>query len=423
MCILMNMKTLMTNIMTNSPLAWQFTFQNPATPIMEAVIVLHTYIMMYLILVFIIVCWFLIRSIYLFRKAGQLGAGDFNHDPLIEVVWTVAPVFILIAIAIPSFSLLYSMDEINSPFITVKVVGHQWYWSYELDVSRTDFPIFYWLERGSLRFVDKFKKFGKNFWIENLNIQKVLNVFALAEFELVKSSLYFQFFSLTFLKQIKFSLELSSFDRLWHNTLLIKEQTAPELNLRLTFNPFLNLYPNLPSFRSFIFSQMVPSCWPCDNRVFFFEFFKFMTTSQIKTFSIKNQSSFLNFDGFMVPDQELLYGGLRLLEVDNFLLLPIKSHIRFLVTSADVIHSFALPSFGVKMDGIPGRLNQVSLFIKNPGFFYGQCSELCGVNHGFMPIAIKAVDFATFKVLTRTWLLTEINDSSKLEFEIESRDD
>ena len=90
------------------------------------------------------------------------------------------------------------------------------------------------------------------------------------------------------------------------------------------------------------------------------------------------------------------WSQLRLLEVDNPLILPIDTHIRVLVTSADVLHSWAVPSLGVKMDAVPGRLNQLSLFINHTGTFYGQCSELCGTNHGFMPIKVLAVTRAQY---------------------------
>jgi cytochrome c oxidase subunit 2 len=82
---------------------------------------------------------------------------------------------------------------------------------------------------------------------------------------------------------------------------------------------------------------------------------------------------------------------LRLLDVDNRLVLPVNKHIRLLTSGGDVIHSFAVPSLGIKLDAIPGRLNQTMLFIKRQGVFYGQCSELCGSSHGMMPIAVEAV--------------------------------
>ena len=92
-----------------------------------------------------------------------------------------------------------------------------------------------------------------------------------------------------------------------------------------------------------------------------------------------------------MPDDEIELGQLRLLEVDNRVVLPINTHIRVLMTASDVIHSWAIPSIGVKCDAMPGRLNQISMFINREGVFYGQCSEICGVNHGFMPIVVEAV--------------------------------
>lgn len=96
------------------------------------------------------------------------------------------------------------------------------------------------------------------------------------------------------------------------------------------------------------------------------------------------------FDSYMIPEEMLQPGDLRLLEVDNSLHLPVGVPIRLLITSADVIHSWGIPSLGVKVDAIPGRLNEVYLLIFREGEFYGQCSELCGVNHGFMPIKVLA---------------------------------
>ena len=97
----------------------------------------------------------------------------------------------------------------------------------------------------------------------------------------------------------------------------------------------------------------------------------------------------------MINETDLTF-GFRLLEVDNRVMLPILMHIRLLITSSDVLHSWAVPSFGIKVDACPGRLSQVSLFLKRAGVYYGQCSEICGVNHGFMPIVIKAVSVANY---------------------------
>ena len=106
----------------------------------------------------------------------------------------------------------------------------------------------------------------------------------------------------------------------------------------------------------------------------------------------------------MIPEDELEIGELRLLEVDNRIVLPVNTHIRVLVTSQDVLHSWALPSLGIKMDACPGRLNQVSMFIKREGVYYGQCSEICGVNHAFMPIVVEAVPLDDYV----TWVSSEL---------------
>ena len=115
---------------------------------------------------------------------------------------------------------------------------------------------------------------------------------------------------------------------------------------------------------------------------------------EISDFSLINSD--IEFDSYMLSSDDLTLGAFRLLEVDNRVILPIKTHIRLLITAADVLHCWAIPSFGIKVDACPGRLNQASLFIKRQGVYYGQCSEICGVNHGFMPIVVRAVSINTF---------------------------
>ena len=112
----------------------------------------------------------------------------------------------------------------------------------------------------------------------------------------------------------------------------------------------------------------------------------------------------INFDSYMVPEDELSIGEFRLLEADNRLYFPINSNIRLLCTSADVLHSFAIPSLGVKMDCVPGRLNQTGFMLKRTGVFYGQCSELCGVNHGFMPIVGEGVSSEAYISWVKSFL-------------------
>ena len=104
----------------------------------------------------------------------------------------------------------------------------------------------------------------------------------------------------------------------------------------------------------------------------------------------------ITFDSYMIPDDDLELGQLRLLEVDNRVVVPVNTHIRVVITAADVLHSWAVPSLGIKCDAVPGRLNQIPLFIKREGVFYGQCSELCGVNHAFMPIVVEAVSLENY---------------------------
>ena len=113
------------------------------------------------------------------------------------------------------------------------------------------------------------------------------------------------------------------------------------------------------------------------------------------------------FDSYMIPEDELEPSQLRLLEVDNRMVVPVNSHVRIIVTSADVLHSWAVPSLGVKCDAVPGRLNQVAVFIKREGLFYGQCSELCGANHGFMPIVVESVSLDNYV----SWVSNKIEEA------------
>ena len=241
----------------DAPESWQLTIQDPATPQLEGMLFFHNYILLFLIVIGVFVCWMLYTVTTLFNEKNNPFAAKFTHSSLLEIVWTVLPAFVLLLIAIPSFSLLYSLDEIIDPAVTLKIIGHQWYWSYEYSDYAT-------IEGGES----------------------------------------------------------------------------------------------------------------------------------------------LTFDSYMVNTKDLTYGSFRLLEVDNRVILPISTHIRLLVTSADVLHSWAVPSFGIKVDACPGRLSQASLFLKREGVYYGQCSEICGVNHGFMPIVVKGVSADTFV----TWIAAKLDD-------------
>ncbi len=107
------------------------------------------------------------------------------------------------------------------------------------------------------------------------------------------------------------------------------------------------------------------------------------------------------FDSYIIPDAEIKPGQFRLLEVDNRVVLPVDTNVKILITSGDVVHSWAVPSFGIKIDAVPGRVNETWVRINKPGIYYGQCSELCGINHGFMPIAVEAIPKEEFD----NWIL------------------
>ena len=110
----------------------------------------------------------------------------------------------------------------------------------------------------------------------------------------------------------------------------------------------------------------------------------------------KISEGFLNFDSYIVPTSDLEEGTLRMLEVDNRVVLPELTHVRFILTSEDVIHSYACPALGIKCDAYPGRLNQFSTYANREGTFYGQCSEICGLLHSSMPIAIESLSLKNF---------------------------
>ena len=229
-------------IFNDAPQPWQIGFQDSAAPGFTGIVELHNTIFFYLVVISVGVFWVLGSIIYYYSyRKSPIVHKYLNHGTLIELIWTITPALILIAIAFPSFRLLYLLDEVISPTITIKVVGHQWYWSYEY----SDY---------------------------------------------------------------------------------INESGEP-----------------------------------------------------------------IEFDSYMIPESDLELGQFRLLDVDNKVIIPTDTHVRLIVTGADVIHSFAVPSLGVKIDCVPGRLNQTSILAERTGTFYGQCSEICGVYHGFMPIAVEAV--------------------------------
>nr|UPL65691.1 cytochrome c oxidase subunit II [Sinodasynus sp.] len=212
------------------------SLQDAASPLMEQLIFFHDHTLMILLMITVMVSYFMITLM-----KNKLINRNLLEGQTIEFIWTMMPAVTLIFIALPSLHLLYLIDEVNEPLITLKVIGHQWYWSYEYS----------------------------------------------------------------------------------------------------DFND-------------------------------------------------------VEFDSYMKPTNELSNNEFRLLDVDNRVVLPMNTQIRVLVTAADVLHSWAIPSLGIKIDAIPGRLNQGSFYINRPGLLFGQCSEICGANHSFMPIVIESVPTSNF---------------------------
>lgn len=238
---------LLNRVFCDAPQPWQMDFQDEATPIAAGIIDFHNKAMYYLVLIFTVVLYIILARVFSNRSISWFKA--IHHSTIIELIWTILPGIILVIIAIPSLKLLYSLDDITKPNVTLKATGSQWFWSYEIND------------------------------IEGLDV---------------------------------------------------------------------------------------------------------------------------NFDSYTKTEDDLELGELRLLDVDNRVLLPIHTPIRLLVTAQDVIHSFFVPSLGVKIDAIPGRINHFSLYLLRPGVFYGQCAELCGRGHGEMSIVVEGVETKSYL----SWLST-----------------
>lgn len=235
----------------DAPRSWGVWFQDPVSPIAEGLLDLNNTVFFYLIIIVGLVTCIFIICLFSF-KDNKISYKYLLHGSLLEIIWTSVPALILLVIAIPSFKLIYLIDECVSPALTVKAVGNQWYWSYQYD------------------FLD-------------------------------------------------------------------------------------------------------------------------------------SNNELIEFDSYAIPESDLQPGELRLLDVDNRLVLPVDTSIRLIVTANDVIHSFALPSAGIKIDACPGRLNQANLYLQRPGLFYGQCSEICGTGHALMPICVEGVSVEKFLDFIANW--------------------
>jgi cytochrome c oxidase subunit 2 len=148
----------------------------------------------------------------------------------------------------------------------------------------------------------------------------------------------------------------------------------------------------IPSFRTLHYAEKIPTA---DLTV------KVVGNQWYWSYAYPDHGNF-GFDSYMIEDDKLQAGQRRLLEVDNRIVIPAGKTVRFLITAADVLHSFAVPAFGIKTDAVPGKVNETWVKVDKPGVYYGQCSELCGVNHGYMPIAVEVVSEAEFEAWVQT---------------------
>lgn len=300
---------------------WQLYFQDPETPVMEGIINFHDKAMFLITFIVFSVGYILFRCVLLFQDKNDNRLSEkFIHGTLIEIIWTILPALVLLNLAVPSFSLLYSMEELPSPQGTLKCVGHQWYWTYEYSDNFTR--------------ADDYAIVTRSF--ERIPSNKLIYPTIFPESKVGDVNL------------------LSDFDKIDENAALIANRwgwNSSNLNSLEKVTTFEESYTG--------------------KRTHFQE--------------VETESYLIN----EAVDNEYY----RLLSVDNSAKIPSKRHIRILVTSADVLHSWAVPSLGIKVDACPGRLNQTSTYLSRSGVkHYGQCSEICGVNHGFMPIVIESFD-------------------------------
>jgi len=429
------------------PRPWQIGFQNPATEMMDGIVNLHHDIMGILGFILGFVSLLLLAGIVLFsardlkqvvgtrfrlydipRQRFFSGHGNTYHTVL-ETVWTIIPTAILLVIATPSFALIYALDEIVEPSMTVRITGHQWYWTYEyphtfeerLDFSYPPYP------DGEMEKLDEFRS----------------------------GSLDFDKGAILIGTWMEFMPNQVEVDLFWRESLTLHDY-LPEIDSRAEIPREVNIIKNrfytLYGGESFWVPFLLQHCrtpvdvkdWDytprgailaaatIDDTIDWDEMAKLPGTkdvsrhmsSDIKYYipeaaldeSLKVLRVFppFAFDSRMLTYDELHINHFRLLETDNVLCLPTAKIVRLLITSDDVLHSWAVPAFGVKVDAVPGRMNEYFLRVKYDGTYYGQCSEICGVNHAFMPISVRCVDWSWFLLWWR-YMCVELFNQGLLE--------
>jgi len=357
-------------------------FQVPATAIMEGIIQLHHYVMFYLVVILFFVLSLLVSIFWEFyfsnffvdldvskHRARLLHNLNFTHWAPLEFIWTLIPAFVLIFIAFPSFSLLYAMDEVVAPVATLKVVGHQWYWSYDWTIFQKTYPEFEaFVLRDEQLFSDTWHPFV-NFY--EYALRRQIDLFAYARMS--------DWLSLTRLGGRSAIMER------FLNAEYLKNSNIQLTTLKFP-TQFIWMYTDIGRTLSAEYAALYVAD-PVEIEGLFYD-----ATGDFARYPIR----MLSFRKDWLMDK--LVRGQRLLETDAPLLFPIGIPVRVIVTADDVLHSWAVPSFGVKIDCVPGRLNQVHVKVNRFGHFFGQCSELCGVNHAQMPIEIFSVSPHYFSI-------------------------
>jgi len=318
------------------------------------------------------------------------------HMSTLEVVWTLLPVLALITIALPSLSMLYYFSLSFSPAVVVNVIGHQWFWSYEYNYTSeqylfdktTNYHMFLF-EDITDECIETFQKF---YYLYKSNRPSIYSPFFEADvfyssFPLPASPLDFEI--------SHWVDEFSLYRTMWE--VICSDHIKPALSTDprgiVVSNCDLMTYLS-DIFLKFYYIDPLTELFPIPLSVAYSSNdFCPISSSVYTDLSILDfsQRDLEKFDSIMVQVEDLNYGSYRLLEVDKPLYLPVDVPIRVIVSSDDVLHSWAVPSLGVKIDCVPGRLNVVEFRIARTGVFYGQCSEICGTQHGFMPICIVAV--------------------------------
>jgi heme/copper-type cytochrome/quinol oxidase subunit 2 len=426
---------MITTILCNSYFnKYSITFSNPKTQSLVGILELHDHLMFFILLIFNIKMCFFLYSIITSRKklffnkkkktafySGELfdfqeqyvleEVYSFKHATVLEFIWTILPGVVLVIMAIPSFMLLYSLEESNFPVFNICVIGNQWYWSYEY----MDFDVLHYYNKflnnkiASLREnIQQYKILLDYIFIEsdNYNILKALD-FTLVENK--PNTFLDSTFVGEYIKKSKNALFFNDLDWSW---------LSGSFDKKFSENFAHSFYVGkLLDFD--ILKELIVEDFYLNNLFLDFDIEPILTPSDSFLTALEDKfEDTLTLDCQIVSEQDLPVGYPRLLTTDQVLVIPSETPLRFLVTSNDVIHSWCVPSFGIKMDAIPGRLNQVLLTTPYYGTSWGQCSELCGVNHGFMPIEIRAIPYEDFSPYIKLLIKSYVNSFTSNHFSL-----